>query len=424
MPSNTALLEHMAIAAVYVGDLLASECDEAWFRDLDSRLAWQRALAQEQAQQVPFVGALAQQADPQLAASVMEWMSDYWNSAASVAVMRQSLLDELHQATQQRELSQLAAEWPQMDGAQAETRLRQIQRRRGQRGHEDWTMRAALKEFYEQTSAAMDGETPPVVRTGYYALDRILLGGFFPGDVILIGARTSVGKSAVALNFARRMAVPTDGMGSKRVLFVSLEMSRRDVITRLLGPYLGADTRLLRLGDFRQREDIAEKLARAVGVMSEWPLRIWDAPGLTLARIDARVRQLQATEGLDCVMIDYVQLLHRPRVQNTAEELSAVAEDLKTLAKAWGVPVVVMSQINRQAEQTNNHAPDLWQLKGSGGLEESADVVMLLHRPLEERHADGSGPLLVRVAKQRNGPTDTVPLWFDAPSQHLRDREG
>ena len=414
-------VEHMAMAAMYLGEILPSECEAEWFQDPDTQRAYTQAMATEMTHEQPFVGNLAPYG---LTTSVMGWIQTYWQSVGSATFVRHTLLRELEQRAQQRQLAQLSREWGRLDPAEAEERLRQLQQGRRTASREDVTMHDAMMEFYTQTSAVLDGALEPrFVRTGYPALDRVLLGGFFPGDMVLIGARTSVGKSAVALNFARRMAVPQDGSDPKRVLFVSLEMSRRDVITRLLGPFLGTDTRLLRVGDFRQRPDVATKLTKAVGILSEWPIRVWDQPGLTLARIDARVRQLQATEGLDCVMIDYVQLLHRPRVQNTAEELSAVAEDLKTLPKSWGVPVVVMSQINRQSEMGESKIPELWHLKGSGGLEESADVVMLLHAPLEDRRADGSGPLDIRVAKQRNGPVDTVRLWFDKPAQHLRERE-
>lgn len=416
--ADNAWLEEMAIAAVYLGELAVSDCQDGWFTDGRVRQAWQQAVDQANRGQRPFVGDVILQ-DPALGTGVMDWMAEYNNSVAPLPRDGGGLVRALNANMQRRALRLLTRDWGILDPNEARQRLFQAVSDKTRDRWLDVSINDAVTDFY---NAATDpSQQPAIIRTGYYALDRVLLGGFQAGDVILIGARTSTGKSAVALNFARNMV----RQDQKRVLFISLEMSRRDVVTRLLAPSIGRDTRILRVGDFTgDRTRIAGQLAQAIGPISAWPLRIWDRPGLTLADIDHRVQQLQDSEGIDCVMIDYVQLLHRPRQQNTAEELSAIAEELKVLAKRWAIPVVTMAQINRTAEQTQDAEPQVWHLKGSGGLEESADVILLLHRPINGRLADGSGPMRIRIAKQRNGPTDTVDLWFDAPRQELRESEG
>jgi len=253
--------------------------------------------------------------------------------------------------------------------------------------------------------------------TGFRHLDSMTQ-GLQPSDLIVIAARPSVGKSALAMDIARHAAL----RGGATVAIFSLEMSRRSVLVRMLCAEADVDAHRLRSG-FASREDWA-RLAASLGRFAEAPLYLDDSSDPTVLEIRARSRRLQAEKGLGLVIVDYMQLMsgggtsrtagRGAREENRQQEISNISRGLKGLAKELGVPVIAISQLNRAPEERGGR-PRLSDLRESGQIEQDADVVILLFReemvkPTEENR----GRAEVIVEKQRNGPRGVVELaWLD-----------
>jgi replicative DNA helicase len=246
------------------------------------------------------------------------------------------------------------------------------------------------------------------VPSGFTDLDE-LTAGFQPGDLIIIAARPSVGKTALALNVAQHVGTKT----AKCVGVFSLEMSKEQLFLRMLTSEAHIDSHRLRTG-FLVESDWG-RLSHALGTLSETKIYIDDSPGMGVLEMRAKSRRLLAEHGLDLLIIDYIQLMQgRGRFENRTLELAAISRALKQLAKELNVPIIILSQLSRAPESRADHRPMLSDLRESGALEQDADVVILLFRPDQypDVKPEDENVAELNVAKQRNGPTGLVRLAF------------
>jgi replicative DNA helicase len=247
--------------------------------------------------------------------------------------------------------------------------------------------------------------------TGFKDLDA-LTHGLHPGEMIVIAARPSMGKTSLALNIAEHVAVD---QGVPVAVF-SLEMTAEALATRLICSRARIDLHSLRHGILR-REQVTG-LTAAADLLSKAPLFIDDSAGLSILQLRAKARRLYQQHQIRLFVIDYLQLLHSTarRIENRQQEIADISSGIKALAKELNVPVVVLSQLNREVERERGRKPRLSDLRESGAIEQDADVVGLLYRPAAEDDDDGVSDDVVQInlliAKQRNGPTGEVPLVF------------
>jgi replicative DNA helicase len=246
------------------------------------------------------------------------------------------------------------------------------------------------------------------VPSGFTDLDE-LTAGFQGGDLVIIAARPSVGKTALALNIAQHVGTKT----GRTVGIFSLEMSKEQLFLRMLTSEAHIDSHRLRTG-FLVESDWG-RLSHALGTLSEAKVFIDDTPGIGVLEMRAKSRRLMAEHGLDMLIVDYIQLMQgRGRFENRTLELASISRSLKVLAKELSVPVVILSQLSRAPEARSDHRPMLSDLRESGALEQDADVVMLLFRPDQypDVKPEDENIAEVNIAKQRNGPTGLVRLAF------------
>jgi len=254
--------------------------------------------------------------------------------------------------------------------------------------------------------------------TDFTDLDR-MTSGFQKGELIIIAARPSMGKTAFAINIAQNAAVNHDS----KVAVFSLEMSKESLLRRMLASQAWVDQRKLQTG-FLGRED-HDKLTSALGQLVEANLFIDDTAGISLAEMRAKSRRLkQNVGGLDLIVVDYLQLMSatvpssgKKNYENRTQEVSAISRGLKALAKELSVPVIALSQLSRGSEKRDDKRPMLSDLRESGSIEQDADVVAFIHREAyynrnEEMSEADKAKSEIIIAKQRNGPTDTVFLNF------------
>ncbi len=245
------------------------------------------------------------------------------------------------------------------------------------------------------------------IPTGFTNLDTYTH-GFHSGQLVIVAARPSVGKSTFALDIARNAAIKHN----QATIFFSLEMGRSEIAMRMLSAESGIYLQSMRKGTLTEGD--WAKLAAVRGKINDAPLYIDDSPNMSLVEIRAKCRRLAQQVQLKMVVIDYIQLMTSgKKVESRQQEVSEFSRALKLLSKELGVPVVALSQLNRQAEQTKDKRPELSQLRESGSLEQDADVVILLHREgLFEKDHPRAGEADLILAKQRNGPTGTVTVAF------------
>jgi replicative DNA helicase len=266
------------------------------------------------------------------------------------------------------------------------------------------SIEAAINEI---ESAQKRGGDMVGVPTGFIELDE-LTHGFHPGQLIIVAARPAVGKSTIALDFARHAALKAD----KPTIFFSLEMGRAEIAMRLLSAESSIMLQSMRKGNIGDAE--WARLAQVRGQINDAPLFIDDSPNLTLVEIRAKCRRLAQRVGLKMIVIDYIQLMTSgKKVESRQQEVSEFSRALKLLAKELQVPVIALSQLNRQAEQTKDKKPEISHLRESGSLEQDADVVILLHREgIGEKDHPRVGEADIILAKQRSGPTGLVTVAF------------
>jgi replicative DNA helicase len=245
------------------------------------------------------------------------------------------------------------------------------------------------------------------VPTGFAELDE-LTNGLHGGQMIVVAARPAIGKSTIALDFARSAAVKHQ---LASVIF-SLEMSRTEITMRLLSAEARIPLNHMRNG--KMSDDDWNKLVRKMGEVSEAPLFIDDSPNLTMMEIRAKARRLKQRHDLRFIIIDYLQLMTSgKKVESRQLEVSEFSRQIKLLAKELDVPVVAVSQLNRGSEQRTSKRPLLSDLRESGSIEQDADMVILLHREdVYERDSARPGEADIIVAKHRNGPIKDMVLAF------------
>jgi replicative DNA helicase len=249
------------------------------------------------------------------------------------------------------------------------------------------------------------------VRTGFTDLDSLTT-GLQKSDLVILAARPSVGKTSLALNIAEHAAVKE----KKSVGVFSLEMSKEQLVLRLLSSVANIDSQRLRSG-FLEEMDFA-RIAPAMNALSEAPLYIDDTPSISTMELRTKARRLQAEAGLDLVIVDYLQLMQAAtsnRDSNRVQEVSEISRGLKALARELSVPVVALSQLSRQPEMRNENEPRLSDLRESGAIEQDADLVMFLYREKDKggEDTDMDGEVIhLKLAKHRNGPTGSIELWF------------
>lgn len=263
----------------------------------------------------------------------------------------------------------------------------------------------------EVVSGMADGTARGGVPTGLMDLDS-MTHGMHGGQMIVIAARPSMGKTALAMNIAEHVAM----VDKQPTAFFSLEMGYSQLIERVLCSQASVDGDRVRAGTLSSSE--WERIHTAVQEIETSPLWIDDQPGLTIMQLRARARRLVREHGIKCIIIDYMQLLTDKGHNSRQEEVSSISRQIKEMAREFNIPVVALAQLNRAVEGRGEGArPRMSDLRESGSIEQDADVVMMLHREDyykrgDPDHVDDNIAELI-VAKQRNGPTGTVKLHFD-----------
>jgi len=250
------------------------------------------------------------------------------------------------------------------------------------------------------------------VPTGFYELDEIL-GGFQRSDLIIIAARPSMGKTALALTLARNAAIDY----KIPVGVFSLEMATMQLIIRMICAEARINAHLVRTGKLPHSE--GPKLSRTVHKLTESPIYVDDSPAQTVLEIRAKARRLKAEKNVGMIIIDYLQLMQGPaKAESREREISHISRSLKSLAKELNIPVIALAQLNRAVETRSDKRPQLSDLRESGSIEQDADVVIFLNRPeiyKIEQFPDNTsteGVCEIIVGKQRNGPTGEIKLAF------------
>lgn len=258
------------------------------------------------------------------------------------------------------------------------------------------------------------------VPSGYRDLD-LKTAGFQKSDLIILAARPSMGKTSFALNLAENAAIDE----KIPVGIFSLEMSKEQLIERLLSSQAGVDSWKLRTGNLSD-EDFP-KIGYAMGVLSEAPMFIDDTAGGNIMEIRAKARRLQMEHGLGLVIVDYLQLMESHRRSsdgNRVQEISEISRSLKGLARELDVPIIALSQLSRAVEHRDNKRPQLSDLRESGSIEQDADVVMFLYRDeYYNPDSDRKGITEVLIRKHRNGPTGEAELFFNPSQMRFSDLE-
>jgi replicative DNA helicase len=261
-------------------------------------------------------------------------------------------------------------------------------------------------DYMEILAASESGYTG--LPTGFHDIDK-MTSGLQKSDLVLIAARPSMGKTALGINVAQSIAIKND----KSVALFSLEMSKEQLVQRMLSSQAHVEITKIRTGKLTEEEWI--KVASATVPLGKAKIYIDDTPGITVMEIKAKARRLKMESGLDLVLIDYLQLMSSDsRSESRQQEISAISRGLKGLARELECPIIALSQLSRAPEQRSDHRPILSDLRDSGAIEQDADIVMFLYRD-EYYHEDSDKKNIgeVIIAKQRNGPTGTVNLaWL------------
>ncbi len=274
-------------------------------------------------------------------------------------------------------------------------------------------VRDELHSAYERIERLHEGDGTALrgVTSGFSGIDNYL-SGFQKSDLIILGARPSLGKTTLALDFCRHAAQK----GNVPVGIFSLEMSKEQIIDRLIASEAGVPLWKLRTGRLNSDMDF-ELIQGALDRLSKTHMYIDDTPALNVMQIRSIARRLQAEHGLGVLVIDYVQLIHPiGRSDNMVQQFTEISHGLKALARELDIPVLALSQLNRSVDQRESHIPKLSDLRETGSWEQDADVVMLIYRKDRSRmepSLEEENTASIIIAKHRNGPIGTVDLKFD-----------
>ncbi|HDZ22844.1 hypothetical protein LCGC14_0203420 [marine sediment metagenome] len=271
------------------------------------------------------------------------------------------------------------------------------------------TLQDLLRHTFEMLEQH-EGQLITGLASGYTQLDE-LTSGFQKGEMIVLAARPSMGKTSLLLNIAENMAV----IDQAPVAIFSLEMSRNQLAERFLASHARFNLRQMRRGVITPETWTA--LQTAAGTLETAPIFIDDSASLTVIQLMARARRLKSLHDIQCVLVDYMQLmLYSGRATSRQEQITEISRGIKALAHDLEIPVIVAAQLNRGPADRPTHTPRMSDLRESGSIEQDADVVMLLHNEdyyhLGEEGYQPRGVTDLIVAKQRNGPTGSVPLVF------------
>lgn len=264
-----------------------------------------------------------------------------------------------------------------------------------------------------------DKDTLRGVPTGFKGLDN-MLAGLQPSDLVILAARPSMGKSTLAMNIAHNVST----QAKQSVLVFSLEMSKEQLVDRLLAAEAGIDAWNIRTGNLSDAD--FEKLGQAMGTLSEAQIFIDDTPGITALEMRTKARREQHKRPLGLIIVDYLQLMSGTNAggDNRVQEISEISRGLKAMARELNVPIIALSQLSRSVENRSPQIPQLADLRESGSIEQDADVVMFIYREdyynpeTERQHITD-----ILIKKHRNGPTGTVELYFHPDLLQFRDIE-
>ncbi len=292
-----------------------------------------------------------------------------------------------------------------------------------------------IRQFLDPYLNPPDAEAAPYggnLRTGLGELDK-LLGGLNPSDLFIVAARTGVGKTSLMLNLARNAAV---GQHAHVAIF-SLEMAGEQLAQRLLAAEAEVDSARLRLGLHSEVEE--SRIMHAHGVLSQAEVYVDDSAALHIPELRAKAMRLKRDEGLDLIVVDYLQLVHGSRSDNRVQEIGFITRSLKELARELDLPIIAGSQLSRATDQRQPHIPMLSDLRESGSIEQDADVVLFIYREEVYVNKDEwsirsenvgkppgqfpAGKAHLIVAKHRNGPTGTVEVRFRDTISKFEDFE-
>lgn len=277
----------------------------------------------------------------------------------------------------------------------------------------------SIREFLDQTWKQIESQEEGAltgISTGYLELDH-MLGGMQHGDLIVLAARPSMGKTAIGLSMLANIGIGERGDRGVPCAFFSLEMSNLQIAQRMLCSR--GEVEMYRLRQGRLSESEITHLQLVMGHMRDCPIYVDDSPGMSVMELRAKTRRLKMRHDIKIVFVDYLQLMFdRASKESRQQEISAISRGLKALARELKIPVVALAQLNRQVEARTGNRPRMSDLRESGAIEQDADVVMLLHREeyyCQDKNAippEIKGKAEIIVEKQRNGPTGVVELMF------------
>lgn len=270
------------------------------------------------------------------------------------------------------------------------------------------SLRDLMPDYLNDLDAAMNRETPAGLATGYPGIDAYTR--LMPGDLIVLAARPSMGKTALALN----IALHTAKRAAANVAIFSLEMNTRDLMHRLLGQQALVDNKLI--ADGRLTDEEYTRVQHASGVLADLSIYIDENPQPHVSHVRRMARSL-AVDGLDLIVIDYLQLMATEQDnRNRVQEISAITRALKLLARELQVPIIAISQLSRGTEQRQDKRPVLSDLRDSGAIEQDADVVLFVYREkVYDANTSAPNSAEIIIAKNRNGATGKVDLHYTAP---------
>ncbi|MGL5082417.1 MAG: replicative DNA helicase [Microcoleaceae cyanobacterium] len=297
---------------------------------------------------------------------------------------------------------------------QAEARIFEITQTRPQDGL--ISIAETLINTFQDIEDRSEGATLPGIPCGFYDLDA-MTGGFQRSDLIIVAGRPSMGKTSFSVSIGHQIAKTQQ----LPVAIFSLEMSKEQLVQRLLSSEAQIESNRLRAGRISQAE--WEPLTIAISALSELPIFIDDTANLTVSEICSKVRRLQAEQGgnIGLVLIDYLQLMEGG-TDNRVQELARITRSLKAMARELNVPVIALSQLSRSVESRTNKRPMMSDLRESGSIEQDADLVIMLYRDdYYNPDTPDRGISEIIIAKHRNGPTGTVKLLFDPQFTRFRN---
>nr|MDD3719998.1 replicative DNA helicase [Candidatus Gracilibacteria bacterium] len=276
-----------------------------------------------------------------------------------------------------------------------------------------------LTQRYEEFAEVH--ENPDTVKNhrlqlGYKGLD-FKLGGLKGGDMAILAARPSMGKTALCLNIAQNI-----GLRGKSIAIFSLEMSKEQLTDRMISSAIGIDSWKLAKGELEDEE--FARIGEAMEKLSEANIYIDDTAGGSLMDLKSKARRLKMESGLDLIVIDYLQLMSSGNSMNRVQEISEISRGIKTLARDLNVPIIALSQLSRAVESRPDKRPVLSDLRESGSIEQDADIVMMMYREeYYDEFTDKKGITEIYIRKNRNGPTGTAELFFERKHQKFLEVE-